>query len=81
MQFPDYYYETFRIIGFPAIVQHHITAGIGYAFSEKFELNAGYTHAFENTVSEMGSFMGGPSASIKSSLSEDSAEFGITWRF
>jgi long-chain fatty acid transport protein len=25
MQFPDYYYETFRIIGFPAIVEHHVT--------------------------------------------------------
>ena len=81
VQFPDYYYETFRLIGFPAVVEHHITAGIGYAFSEQFELNAGYTHAFENTVAENGSFMGGPAASIKSSLSEDSVEFGVTWRF
>lgn len=81
MQFPDYYYETFRMIGFPAIVEHHVTAGIGYAFSEKFELNMGYTHAFENTIAETGQMLGGPTASIKSSLSEDSVDFGITWRF
>ena len=81
MQFPDYYYETFRTIGFPAIVEQHVTAGVGYAFSDKFELNLGYTHAFENTVSETGRFMGGPLASVKSSLSEDSVDFGITWRF
>jgi long-chain fatty acid transport protein len=81
MQFPDYFYETFRIIGFPAIVEHHITAGVGYAFSEKFELNAGYTHALQNTVTENGSLFGGPGATIKSSLSEDSVDFGITWRF
>jgi len=81
MFFPDYYYETFRIIGFPAVVEHHVTVGLGYAFSDKFELNLGYTHAFENSVSETGQFMGGPVADIKSSLSEDSIDFGITWRF
>jgi long-chain fatty acid transport protein len=81
MQFPDYYYETFRLIGFPAVVEQHITAGIGYAFSEKFELNLGYTHAFQNSVSETGTFMGGPTANITSRLSEDSVDFGITWRF
>lgn len=81
MQFPDYYYETFRLIGFPAIVEHHVTAGIGYAFSETFELNVGYTHAFQNSVSETGTFMGGPVSKITSKLSEDSVDFGITWRF
>jgi long-chain fatty acid transport protein len=81
MFFPDYYYETFRLIGFPAIVEHHATVGVGYAFSDKCELNLGYTHAFENSVTEHGQFMGGPAATIKSSLSEDSIDFGITWRF
>lgn len=81
MQFPDYYYETFRIIGFPAIVEQHVSAGVGYAFSERFEVNLAYTHAFENTITESGTFMGGPAASIQSKLSEDSVEFGVTWRF
>jgi long-chain fatty acid transport protein len=85
MIFPDYYYETFRIIGFPAIVEQHATVGIGYAFSEKFELNLAYTHAFENQITETGSLAlpGAPAipARIKSTLSEDSVDFGITWRF
>lgn len=78
MFFPDYYYETFRTIGFPAVVEHHLTAGIGYAFSEKFELHLGYLHAFENTHSEVST---GGAARIDSSLSEDSIELGFTWRF
>lgn len=81
MSFPDYYYESFRTIGFPAIVEHHITCGIGYAFSETFEIDAAYTHAFENNVTEQGQYMGGPTANISSSLSEDSVDFGLTWRY
>ena len=47
-------------------------------------------HAFENTVKETGTaampdgsggFVVDPNASVKSSLYEDSIEFGITWRF
>ncbi len=44
---PTYYYETFRIIGFPAIVKQHLTFGIGYDISKQFAINAGYTHAFQ----------------------------------
>lgn len=80
MTFPDYYYETFRTTGFPAIVEHHVTCGIGYAFSERFEINIAYTHAFQNTNTETGTAMGVP-VTISSSLSEDSLDFGLTWRF
>jgi len=37
---PTYYYETFRIIGFPAIVEHHLTIGIGYQFTPNFGINS-----------------------------------------
>jgi long-chain fatty acid transport protein len=86
---PRYFYETFRIIGFPAIVEHHITAGIGYEFSEKFAVNLGYMHAFEETIAENG-FAPNPAdaaglppvpTTLESTLSEDSLEFGMTWRF
>ena len=30
---PTYYYETFRVIGFPAIVEQHLTFGLGYGFT------------------------------------------------
>ncbi len=79
--FPRYYFETFRIIGFPAIVKQHITAGFGYEFSKKFALNAGYTHAFKETISENGTNLFGQPTTLQSSLSEDSVEFGMTFRF
>lgn len=80
--FPTYYYETFRIIGFPAVAEQHIAFGIGYEFSNKFALNAGYTHAFEHSISESGTTPTSPvPVSLKSTLSEDSIELGFTWRF
>lgn len=77
---PAYYYETFRIVGFPAIVQHHVTFGVGYRFNDRFSLDLGYMHAFEETISERGDFFGTP-VSLESTLSEDSLDFGLTWRF
>jgi long-chain fatty acid transport protein len=79
--FPTYYYETFRIIGFPAVAEQHISFGIGYELSNKFALNAGYTHAFEHSISESGTTPTGVPVSLKSTLSEDSIELGFTWRF
>jgi long-chain fatty acid transport protein len=78
---PVYYYESFRIIGFPAIVQHHLTFGLGYEFSNRFALHAGYMHAFEETITEHGTNLAGQPVTFESSLSEDSLEFGLTWRF
>jgi long-chain fatty acid transport protein len=78
LPFPNPAYESFRILGFPAIVEHHLTAGIGYAFSETFELNLGYMHAFENSISETSA---NAVFAYESSLSEDSLELGFTWRF
>jgi len=78
---PRYYYESFRIIGFPAIVQHHVTFGLGYEFSNAFALHAGYMHAFEETITEHGVSPDGRPATFESTLSEDSLEFGLTWRF
>ena len=80
--FPNYYYETFRIIGFPAFIKQHMSFGIGYEISNKFALNAGYTHGFKSTISETGTSPTSPApTTISSSLTEDSIEFGFTWRF
>ncbi len=78
---PVYYFETFRIIGFPAIVKQHASVGIGYEISNKFAVNAGYTHAFKEDISENGTNMAGQPVTLHSGLSEDSLEFGFTWRF
>ncbi len=70
-------YEFLRVIGFPALVETHITCGIGYDFSERFGINIGYTHGFEKSISETGL---GP-FTIGSKLAEDSIEAGLSWRF
>lgn len=80
-QLARYYYETFRIIGFPAIAKQHVTVGLGYEISKSFALNAGYTHAFKESITENGTSPDGRDVTIKSTLSEDSLEFGFTWRF
>lgn len=77
---PGYYYETFRVIGFPAIVEHHLTMGLTYEFTPNFTLNLGYVHGFEETFTETGNDFAGAST-IESKLSEDSIDFGLTWRF
>jgi long-chain fatty acid transport protein len=76
-----YYYETFRIIGFPAIVEHHITLGFGYKFSDTFTLDLGFMYAFDNTITETGTDLFGQPVEIESTLSETSLDFGLTWRF
>jgi len=78
---PRYYYESFRVIGFPAVVEHHVTAGIGYEFGESLKVDFSYMHAFENQLSESGTAPDGSSAKLKSKLSEDSISFAFSWRF
>ena len=75
-----YQYEVLRVAGFPAIVETHLTAGIGYQVTKTISLDLGYVHAFENDMKETGTFAGQP-VSIESKLYEDSIDFGLTWRF
>jgi long-chain fatty acid transport protein len=78
---PTYYYETFRIIGFPAIVEHHLTLGVAYHLSESFIMTLGYMHAFENNIKQSGTDLAGQPVTLESTLSEASYDFGFTWRF
>jgi long-chain fatty acid transport protein len=79
--FPRYYYETFRIIGFPAIVEQHFTFGIGYDYSPKFSLHLGFVYAPSETIKETGTAPNGLPVTIESELGETSIDFGFTWRF
>ena len=78
---PTYYYETMRIIGFPAVVEQHLTLGMGYQFTDKFSLDLGFMYAFENSISETGYGPSGQPVTIESTLSETSLDFGLTWKF
>ncbi|KJU84445.1 aromatic hydrocarbon degradation membrane protein, partial [Candidatus Magnetobacterium bavaricum] len=42
-QLPTYYYETFRIIGTPLLIEHNLSFGVGYEVSDRVSLHAGYT--------------------------------------
>jgi long-chain fatty acid transport protein len=78
---PAYYYETFRIIGFPAITKSHLTLGIGYEFTPRFSAHVGYTYGFGESISESGTALNGQPVRLESNLTEMSYEFGLTWRF
>jgi len=78
---PNYYYEAFRIVGFPAVVEQHASVGVGYAFNKNFTGNLAYTHAFATTISEQGTNPFGQATTIQSKLSEDSLEIGLTWKY
>lgn len=78
---PRYYYEGFRTIGFPAIVQHHMTLGVGWAVRENLVVNLGWMHAFNASLSDSGTDPFGRPVRFKSELYEDSIELGLTWRY
>ena len=78
---PSYYYETMRIIGFPAIVEHHFTAGFGYKFTDSFSLDLGLVYAVEESIKESGTDPVGNPVTLESTLSETSLDFGITYKF
>jgi len=78
---PTYYYETFRTIGFPAVVEQHVTFGVGYQITPTVELNIGYMYAFENNITENGTDPLGRPVQLESNLSEQAVDFGFTWRF
>jgi long-chain fatty acid transport protein len=71
-------YEYFRIIGFPGIVENHITVGAGYAFSPKFTLNLSYETALANTITETSS---DGSVVLKSKLYENAVDLGLNFKF
>ncbi len=71
--------QAFEAIAFPAIQEHHYTAGIGVAMTEKLGLNLGVMYAPEVTMSGANPAQG--IASYETSLSEYSFGIGLSYRF
>lgn len=71
-------YELLRTVGFPAIVESHLTLGFSYQISAAMSLDAAYMHAFEETISE--SSVGG-AIGFESTLVEDSVTLALAWSF
>lgn len=77
----NYYYETFRIIGFPAIVEEHASVGASFRVGEHSSIDVGYTHAFRKRITERGTNLLGAPVTLSSALSEDSLELAFAHRF
>jgi long-chain fatty acid transport protein len=75
---PTMNYEFFRIIGFPAVIEHHLTMGAGYKFTDNMAVNLSYMHGFEETITETSA---GDFATLESTLKEDSVSLGFTVQF
>ena len=71
-------YETLRIIGFPAIVEHHFTFGAGYNLTQNVVLNLSFMFAPEEKITETSA---GGAVTLESTLKEWSTTFGISWYF
>jgi len=72
--------QTFFNILAPAVVQHHLTAGATWTFSEGKELNFAYQHAFGNTVYGVNSIpptAGGGNANL--SMHQNSLGVSFGW--
>lgn len=63
------------------MVEHHVTLGLGYEFSNRFGIHLGDIHVFSNSIKEQDTALNGQPVAIESTLSEDSYEVGLTWRF
>ena len=75
---PNFNYEALRIVGFPAIVEKHLTLGLGYDLTQRMVLTLSYMHAFEESIEESSL---GNMAELKATNKENSFSFGLTWRF
>ncbi len=71
-------YEYFRVVGFPAIVERHVTFGVGYDVTENFAMNLGVVKGLKNKIRETSA---GGAVKLESSLSETFLEFGLSWNF
>jgi len=78
---PRYYYESFRVIGFPAVVEHHLSLGMGWQINDCLTFNVSWVHAFSNTITESGTDPFGQPTTLSSKLSEDTVDLGLSWRY
>ncbi len=77
-QVPTLGYELLRNVGFPAIVESHLTLGFGYQINPRLTLNAAYTHVFEKTINSRSA---GDVVTMESRLKERALGVGLSWSF
>jgi long-chain fatty acid transport protein len=66
--------NAFRNLLIPAVIQHHVTAGLGMEVSDHIALNGYYVHEFRNTVTDNGT---GQVIGTGSFISNQADAFGV----
>jgi long-chain fatty acid transport protein len=72
--------RAFENMAFPAVAEHHITAGVGYHFSDKLAFNIAGMYALEAELSGANMAEQGI-ASYTTKMSQFEIDFGATYRF
>jgi long-chain fatty acid transport protein len=72
--------RAFENIAFPAVAEHHITAGVGYMVSDELAINVAGMFSPEAKVSGANLNEQGISA-YESTMSQFSIDVGVAWRF
>lgn len=75
---PTLLYEYLRVVGFPAVTEHHFTLGLGYRFTSRFEAHVGGMCSLPKKISESdaaGAFR------FSSEVRETSYDIGLVWHF
>jgi long-chain fatty acid transport protein len=72
--------RAFENIAFPAVAEHHVTAGVGYAVSEKLVINVAGMFSPETKLSGANLNEQGISA-YQTSMSQFSIDVGVAWQF
>jgi long-chain fatty acid transport protein len=70
--------EYLRIVGFPAIAEHHFTGGIAWRLSDRFQAHAGFTYSPKQEIEERSALN---TMTLSSEMSQQSYELGLTWSF
>lgn len=71
-------YEYLRVVGFPAIAEHHFSVGVGYQFSGNLEAHVGGMCTLTKSISERDS---SGNFRFSSTLRERSYDVGLIWHF
>lgn len=74
---PDCGEVTFNILA-PATIEDHITLGFTYTRANGDEITAAYMHGFENDISGVNPFFGGPTDNIK--MHQNSLGIQYSWK-
>ena len=72
--------DLLNLVAFPALAEHHITLGAGYAITEAFDADLGLMYSPGNTITRSGTGLAG-AYSFSTSVTQWSAALSLAYRF